>query len=589
MLTGTWAFQGKTAVDVRHAVVYDDPKPVAEIRGEEIPEGLQAIVDKALAKEPGMRYREISEMRDELVGVLRELPAGETSETSRFLKSFKPRHLRPWSRVAKALTAAAAVLLVAFAAFAIYRSYASDGKQKAIKSVAVLPFANESQDPNAEYLSDGISESLINDLSQLQTLKVSPRNTVFRYKDKKNEAQAIGVELGVGAVLTGSLRQIGDKISISVELVDVVENRQIWGQQFVRKFSDVFDLQRDITREVLSQLRLKLTGTEEQLIDKRPTRNPEAYRLYLQGRHEAIKMTKESFEKGIRHLEQAIELDPNYALAYSGLAFYYVQSLDQILPPKIAMSKSRQAALKALELDDTLSEAHVSLAFVYWQYDWDWEKAEEEYRRAMELSPNNSENLASYGFFHILLGRYEDGLAKISEATRLSPMSLETSLYDPPGFYFARRYDISLEKSRKSLEDMPDLWLLYLILGRNLEQKGDLKGAIEQYQKARSIDENTSEILMDLGRAYGAAGRKADALKVLSTLKERETTGYVSPFQIAMVYIGLGEKAKAIDELEKAYDARSWYMSWLKTAPELDPLRGEPRFAEMLKRMNFPN
>lgn len=587
MLTGTWAFPGKTAVDVRHSVLYDDPALVAKKRGEEIPEKLQGIIDKALAKEPGRRYQDISVMRDELVGVLRELPAGETSETDRFIQSFKPRHLRPWGRFAGAVTAVAVVLLVVFGALGIYRSFDAAASKKPIESVAVLPFTNESEDPNAEYLSDGISESLINDLSRLPSLKVSPRNTVFRYKDRPSEARAIGSELGVGAVLTGSLRQIGDRISISVELVDVSENRQLWGQQYVRKFSDVFEMQRDITREVASQLRLKLTGEPQQIV-KPQTTNPEAYRLYLQGRYLAVKMTRESLEKGIKYLEQAIQLDPNYALAYSGLAFYYIQSLDQIMPPSEAMPKSRAAALKAIELDDSLAEAHVSLAFVYWQYDWDWEKAGQEYKRAMELAPTNSENRAAYGFFLILMGRFDEGIAEIDEASRLNPLSIETGLYVPPGYYFARRYDISLQKSREALETTPDFWLPHLIAGRALEQKGDLKGATEQYQKAREIDQNTSEILMDLGRAYGTSGKRADAEKILKILKDRETTGYVSPFQTAMVHIGLNDKTKALDALEQAYQARSWYMSWLKTAPELDPLRGEPRFAELLKRMNFP-
>jgi serine/threonine-protein kinase len=588
MLTGTWAFHGKTAIDVRHSVLYDEPAPVAERRGEEISAKLQGIVDKALAKGPADRYQNISAMRDELVGALRELPAGETSETERFINSFKPRHLRPWGGFAKALTAIVAVILLVLGAAGVYRSFSSPAKQKPIESVAVLPFTNETADPNAEYLSDGISESLINDLSQLPSLKVSPRNTVFRYKDKQAEAQSVGKELGVGAVLTGSLRQIGDRISISVELVDVSENRQLWGQQYVRKFADVFDMQRDITREVAAQLRLKLTGEQQQSIAKQQTADPEAYRLYLQGRYLAVKMTKESLEKGIKYLEQAIELDPNYALAYSGLAFYYVQSLDQIMPPSEAMPKSRQAALKAIELDDTLAEAHVSLAFVYWQYDWNWEKAAQEYRRAMELAPDNGENRAAYGFFLILMGRSEEGIAEINEASRLNPLSIETGLYVSPGYYFARRYDISLQKSREALETTPDFWLLHLIVGRALEQKGDLKGAMEEYQKAREIDQNTSEILMDLGRAYGASGKRAEAEKILMTLKQRETTGYVSPFQTAMVHIGLNDKTKALDALEEAYEARSWYMSWLKTAPELDPLRSEPRFAELLKRMNFP-
>lgn len=596
MLTGTWAFQGKTAVDVRHAVLHDEPKPVAERRGEAIPEKLQAVLDKALAKKVNERFRNISEMRDDLIDVLRELPAGDTSETARFLSSFKPRHLWGWGSAAKALTAAtgaAVILLLVMGYFFFFRySGASTGVfkgEKEIQSIAVLPFTNETKDPNAEYLSDGISESLINDLSQLPALKVMPRNTVFRYKEQTAEAQRIGNELGVGAVLTGSLRQIGDRISINVALVNVAENRQIWGEQYVRKFSDVFELQQDITSKVLSQLRLKLSGAEQQLIvKKRPTNNPEAYRLYLQGRYHAVKMTRESFEKGIRYLQQAIELDPNYAPAYSGLAFYYVQSLDQIMPPSEAMPRSREAALKAIALDDTLSEAHVSLAFVYWQYDWDWEKAEQEFKRALELDPNNAENRAAYGFFLVLMGRFEAGIAETNEASRLNPISFETGLYIPSNYYFSRRYEPALEKSREAMETAPDFWLLHLIAGRALEQKGDLKAALEEYQKARAIEPDNSEILMDLGRAYGLSGKRAEAERVLKTLKERETSAYVSPFQTAMVHIGLNDKEKAFESLEKAYEARSWYMAWLKTAPELDPLRGDPRFAELLKRMNFP-
>lgn len=589
MLTGTWAFPGKTAIDVRHAVLHDDPKPVSEFRGSEIPLKLEAVLDRALAKQPNRRFQQIAEMRDELVAILEALPESGIEHSPRLLTEFTPRRMRRWSGVAKAAVALALVALLVLGTVGLYRYFSAKPMPKPIDSIAVLPFLNETQDPNAEYLSDGISETLINDLSKLPKLKVSPRNTVFRFKGKATEALKAGSELGVGAVLTGSLKQVGDRIAINVELVDVAENRQIWGQQYVRKFSDVFDLQRDITREVVGQLRLKLSGTEQQLITtSQQTTNPEAYRLYLQGRYQAVKMTRESFTKGMRYLEQAIELDPNYALAYSGLAFYYVQSLDQILPPKEAMPKSRQAAQKAIELDPTLSEAHVSLAFVYWQFDWNWEKAEQEFKQAIELSPNNPESRAAYGFFLVLMGRADAGLAELNEASRLNPLSIETALYVPPGYFLARRYEDALKRAREAIETAPDFWLLHLVAGRSLEQKGDLTGAIDEYLKARAIDENNSEILMDLGRAYGRAGKRADAERVLAIMKERETNGYVSPFQTAMVYIGLGDKAKAVAALEQAYEARSWYMSWLKTAPELDPLRDDPRFAALLERMNFP-
>lgn len=589
LLSGTWPFAGKTAIDVRHAVLHDEPKPVSGLRGTEIPEGLQSVLDRALAKEPSRRYPKISAMRDDLVRVLEGLTDGNSSESAPLLNEFTPRFLHRWGRSAKLAVLLILTVALALGSIGLYRYFAAARVgQRTISSIAVLPFTNESQDPNTEYLSDGISETLINDLSQLPSLKVSPRNTVFRYKGKNAEAQKTGKELGVGAVLSGSMKQVGDRISINVELVDVAENRQIWGQQYVRKFSDVFELQQDITREVLTQLRMKLTGAEQQMVARKPTENPEAYRLYLQGRYLAVKMTRDSFEKGIKYLEQAIALDPNFALAYSGLAFYYVQSLDQILPPKEAMPRSREAALKAIQLDNTLSEAHVSLAFVYWQFDWDWAKAEAEFKRALELAPNNPENRAAYGFYLVLMGRADAGLAEIDEASRLNPLSTETGLYVPPGYYFARRYDAALTKARSALETAPDFWLLHLIAGRALEQTQDLKGALEEYQKARAIEPNNSEILMDLGRAHALSGQPAESAKVLKIMKERETNGYVSPFQTAMVYVGLGDKAKAIEFLEKAYEARSWYMSWLRTVPELDPLRDDPRFAELLRRMNFP-
>jgi serine/threonine-protein kinase len=588
MLTGTGAFPGKTAVDVRHAVLHDDPRPAGELRGTAIPARLEAVLARSLAKEPSKRYRQISEMRDELVEILETLSDGETERSPRLLQEFTPRRMQRWSRAAKAAIALALVVILVLGSITVYRYFSAKPKGKTIDSIAVLPFLNETQDPNAEYLSDGISETLINDLSKLPALKVSPRNTVFRFKGRTTEAQKVGSELGVGAVLTGSLKQVGDRLAINVELVDVTENRQLWGQQYVRKFSDVFELQRDITREVLAQLRLTLSGADQQLIASHQTTNPEAYRLYLQGRYQAVKMTRESFTKGMGYLEQAIALDPNYALAYSGLAFYYVQSLDQILPPSEAMPKSRQAAQKAIELDPTLSEAHISLAFVYWQYDWNWEQAEREFKQALELAPNNSENRAAYGFFLVLMGRSDAGLNEINEASRLNPLSIETGLYVSPGYYFARKYEQSLKKAQQASETAPDFWLLQLIAGRCLEQQGDLKGATEKYLQAQKIDQNSSEILMDLGRAYGRSGQRADAERVLAVMKGRETTGYVSPFQTAMVYIGLGDRAKALEALEQAYQARTWYMSWLKTAPELDPLRDDPRFAALLQRMNFP-
>lgn len=593
MLAGVWPFQGKTVIDVRHAVLHDEPKPIAEVRGESIPETLQKIITKALEKAPHKRYQEIAEMRDELIEVLRELPQSQERSTESFLENFKPTKLQhlPKSNRNFILFAVAASVVSAVLFYALYsnRNITMNKPNDAvIDSIAVLPFTNASQDPNAEYLSDGITESLINSLSQLSGLKVVSRGAVFRYKGKETEARKVGSELNVRAVLTGSVKQIGNQLVINVSLDDASNNNRIWGQQYVRKFEDVISVQSEITQEVSDKLRLKLTSTEQQQLAKRNTANPEAYKLYLQGRYHVVKMTHESFEKGIKYLQQAIDLDPGYALAYSGLAFYYVQSLDQFLSPSEAMQKSRDAALKAIALDNTLAEAHVSLAFVYWQYDWDWKKAESEFKRAIELDANNSETRSSYGFFLILMGRFDEGIAEIKKASDLNPLSLETTLYIAPGYYFARRYDEAIEQANKTTEMIPDFWLPHLIAGRALEKKGKLREAIAEYKKARAIDNNTSEILMDLGRAYGLSGQLTEAESILSELKMRTKNSYVSPFQIAMVYVGLGDKDKAIASLEEAFKARSWYITWLKTAPELDPLRDDPRFTDLLQRTGLP-
>jgi TolB-like protein/Tfp pilus assembly protein PilF len=435
-------------------------------------------------------------------------------------------------------------------------------------------------------LSEGITETLINSLSQLPTLRVVSRSAVVRYKGKDVDAQTAGNELKVRSVLKGDVKQLGDQLVINVELIDTRDNRQIWGEQYIRKFADVLAVQRDIVEEVSGKLRLKLTNVEQQRIAKRTTNNPEAYRLYLKGRYQATKMTRESFDSSVANLRQAIALDPGYALAYSGLAYYYISTNDQILTPNEAMPKAREAALKALAIDDTLVEARVSLAGVYWQYDWDFAKADQEFKRALELDPANGESHGMYGGFLVFIGRCEEGIAETNRGRNLNPLSLEADFNVAPSYYFCRRYDEAISSAHNTMELAPDFWLAYLLAGRAYEQKGDLRAAISEYQRARKIDSTAPEPLMDLGRAYGKAGQRAEAERILSELKARPQQGqYLSPFHLAMVYLGLGDKERALAELEQAHEARSWYMTWLKTAPEFDPVRSEVRFIAIANRI----
>lgn len=622
MIAGQVPFAGETPTETISLILQREA-PALTMFANDVPAELERIVTKSLTKNREERYQTAKDLLIDLRNLKRKIEVDAEIDRTvptelRAALSTRSRSssmgtgssaaatsLAPAAPKARASSAeylvgeikkhrVAVLGICALAVIAVVagmvgiRSYRNAATtESTIDSLAVLPFSNASQDSNAEYLSDGITESLINTLSQLPSLRVISRSAAFRYKNRDVDAQTAGNELKVRAILKGSVKPLGDQLVISVELIDLRDNHQIWGDQYVRKFADVLTTQRDIVQEVSNKLRLKLSSAEQQRLAKRPTDNPEAYRLYLQGRYQATKMTRESFNKSVDYLRQAITLDPGYALAYSGLAYYYIGTVDQILAPKEAMAKAREAALKALALDDTLVEAHFSLANVYFQYDWDWIKAEQEFKRALELDPKNAEAHSAYGFFLTMQARFDEGFAEMNRGRELSPMSLEADFNIAPCYYFGRRYDEAIASAGRTIELAPDFWLPYLIAGRAYEQKHQLSAAIARYQKAHAIDDTIPEPLMDLGRAYGLSGQRAEAERVLNDLKLRTKTAYASPFQIAMVYIGLGDKDQAFAALEQAYEARSWYMTWLKVAPEFDELRSDPRFVDLSRRVGF--
>jgi TolB-like protein/DNA-binding winged helix-turn-helix (wHTH) protein/Tfp pilus assembly protein PilF len=462
---------------------------------------------------------------------------------------------------------------------------------KAVDSLAVLPFVNGSADPQAEYLSDGITESLINNLSQLPDLKVIARTTAFRYKGKDIDPNKVGRELGVRAILMGRVVQRADALIIQADLVDAADGSQLWGEQYNRKPSDIFAVQEQLSREIVKTLRLRLSGRQQSLLTRRYTENTEAYHLYLKGRYQWSKFTAEGVKKGIEHFEQAIAKDPSYAQAYAGLADSYLALASPgigLLSPSEAIPKAKAAAEKALELDETLAEAHVSLASVTDRWAKDaWATVEREDKRAIELNPNYALAHLMYGGYLSIKGRHDEAIAELKRALELDPLNLFFNSELGYRFHVARRYDEAIEQFRKTLEMDPNLWAPRQGLGWAYEQKGMYEEALAEYIKAKPLSGDSPEILAMIGRSYAVLGKRDEAQKVIDELKERAKRGYVSASLIALIYAGLGEKDQTFAWLEKAYEDRDGWIPWINVDPRYDGIRSDPRFTDLVRRIGL--
>ncbi len=457
--------------------------------------------------------------------------------------------------------------------------------------MAVLPFVNASGDPNSEYLSDGITESLINSLSQLPHLKVMSRDSAFMYKGKDTDAHTVGQALGVRAVLKGRVMQRGDDLEISAELVDARDDSHIWGQQYSRKASDIFALQGDLAKEMTSMLRVRLTGEDEKRMAKSYTANAEAYQDYLKGRFWWNKTNKEGFDRAIEYFRQAIAKDPNYALAYAGLAdCYSFLAILSIVPPKEAYPKAKEAALRALEIDDRLAEAHSSLAYIEAINDWDWSGAEREFQRAIELNPNYAGSHQGYGIALAQMGRLDEAIAEEKRALQLDPLSLLINGSLALTFYEARQYEQAIEQEQKTLDLDPNYLIARMGLGLAYIQKSAYQQGIAELEKAVTISGGAAPALSNLGYAYARVGRKAEAQKELDKLEELAKKKYIPAGSRARIYAGLGDKDKTFQWLETAYAEHSiagTLPGMIKVDPVFDPVRSDPRFTDLLRRMNL--
>jgi serine/threonine protein kinase len=568
MATSALPFRGDTAAVVFDAILNREPIPPARANPKAPPK-LEEIIHKALEKDRGLRYQSAADLRTDLKRLKREIDSG----------------LR------------AAATTASFGEIAAPLSAPSAKSQTAEASthpwwrgrLAVLPFVNGSADPNAEYLSDGITESLINSLSRLPNLKVMSRDSAFRYKGKDTGAQIVARELGVRTVLKGRVTQLGGNLAISAELIDATDNSHIWGQQYSRKPADIFALQEKIAREITKALRLRLTGQEEKNLARTYTTSPEAYRGYLQGRYWANKRTEEGINKGIQCFQQAIAKDPGYALAYCGLADCYSMHANYgFLPPKIGYSKANDAALKALELDDTLSEAHVSLGFIKSDYTWDWSGAEKEFQQAIALNPNYATAHQCHGYALWRTGRFEESIAEHRRALELDPLSLPVNRNLGLAYYLARQYDLAIEQLQKTREMDPTFVLTREYLGLAYLEKSVYKEAIVSCEEAAAPVSASPYAISALGYVYAVSGKKAEAQNVRDRLQKLSEQKYLSPRFMASIYAGLREKDKALESLSAAFEDRSLQIGpGIIADPTYDSLRNEPRFQDLLRRMGL--
>ncbi len=583
MLTGEPPHTGPSAQAILSRVLTEVPRSVRATRPS-LSVAVDTAVQRALSPSPVDRFASCGDFARALASGL------ATPHVTAPAAAAAAAAARPSSSLGWLGTAGIAMLLAVVLAGVGFAAYRLRGTvPSGIDSIVVLPFENRSNDPASDYLSDGISESISNDLSRLPALRVTPTSTASRYKGRGGDAKTVGGELNVAAVLSGSVLRRADSLDVSVELIAASDGRKLWGQRYTRTITDLLAIQQGISAEVTKHLSPQFTAADRERISGGAPRSSEAYELYLNGVFHNKRFSRDGFVRADEYFARALALDSNYALAWAGRARNYYSQTDWFRAPRESMQLAREMARRALALDSTVAEAHTVLAFIASGYDWDAAVSERELTRAIELSRGDPRPFADRGLMLGSFGRFDDAIADTRRAVALDPRSVEFSFYLGNVLVFARRTNEAITQLQQTIALDSTFWFAHAWLGRAYEQAGDMPKAIAELETALALEPANSENIANLGHAYGRVGRKDDAMRLIARLKASADTAYLSPYPVGVIYAGLGDKDQAFAWFERAFADRSAQMSfYLATDNRMDPLRGDPRFVSLQKRIGLP-
>ena len=580
MCAGQRPFRGETAFAVTSAIVRDAPPPLPA----RISTGLAGVIGKCLEKEPAQRYQRAGELR----AALEAISGAATRSATTTASTARARNRGLLIASAAIALAAAATLLVAFDVGGL-RSRLFPSELAPVRSIAVLPLQNLSGDPGQEYFSDGMTDALISDLAQIRALRVISRTSIMRYKGSTRSLPDIARELGVDAVVEGSVVRSGDNVRVSAQLIHAATDAHLWARSYERRLSDVLRLQGDVAGAIADEIRIQVSPTERARLTAARSVNPAAHEAYLLGRHFWNTRTEDGLARSIEYFQKAIDTDPGYALAYVGLAdSYAILAGYGPVPPHEVMPKAKAAALKALELDADNAEAHTSLAYALTIYDFDWARGEQEFKRAIALNPGYATAHHWYGHHLMFVGRFEEAVAEMRRARELDPLSpIITTEVGYPRF-FARQYDQAIAEYRRALELNPTFFRAHWLLGQAYEQKRMYPEALAALERAVELSTGNLVMTAALAHAQALAGMRAEAEAVVDRLARVSRESYFSPYFLAEVHLALGNTEAALDWLDKAYAGRDYFLRWLRIDPRLDALRSHPRFQSLERRLDYP-